>query len=631
VCIIVYVLFVCGIVLFIIRCSAWASRYFPISLSQQKQTPKANTLNHRGQEHNRSLGVAICIVGQSHRLEVHSKIVNLLRPTSLLTNVGVFLVLEVNSSYYANAKSANKNGCDNTASPESLRRQFGSFFVAGEFFLHNHRALNITHWPKYRENEKFSAKELSIRAGGHMNQWENIAKCIKLIEQEEARQKGKYVSIMRLRDNSIVAKPVEYPLHISIPTVKGCAWWHGINDKMLITPRRYFHDAFRAAYDLYLAVEKEEIEALNVARNVINSESALKLSLAWKGVPVAETSVDSIPITDGRCTGMSADQQQQWCLVREMKDCKPSQPWEAGGIQYNACDGFLDKDRYLGVAVCLVGSSHALEAHSKIVNMLRPTSSHIDVDVFLVLDKTCLSPMECALAQNHSELARLFYPYFVDAVVEEFGSHPVDLKKWPNYRASRVGWTVAESLALDMLRAEQVSKCMHLFRKVEQQKNKHYTAFMTLPASSIVVKPFIIPNDFYRFGLNQPPIVQSCKDEQGFANSILITPLYGFTAFSATFDLYNAVEDERLGTKVLAHRIHSSASAAEIAMQRKNIRVAKYTMEEIPILQGNGTTRNENGESAWCIEVQPESNECLPALPWAAGRTVYERCAVQIT
>jgi len=288
-----------------------------------------------GSEKLRDLGTAVCIVGQSSRLELASKTKNLFEPLAKAGGVGVFFVLEGNSSYFTNPPNS-KTGpitmCQIDMGEAEVRNALAPHLRSGLFVKHKEIQADLTGWPFYLmrfypNNEKKRAME----TGGNINQYANIAKCADLIEEDERRQHGRYSMAFRIRDNTAIVKPFTVPAFMQDGLfVKGCRSWGGYNDKVMGTTREYMRDAFTATYELFKAVRKAEEEARQCSSLVDNTEKLLRMAWSWKKLPVRQVAVDKFPFTDARCImTLDVKPSQTWCLVNEFKDCSPPKPFDA--------------------------------------------------------------------------------------------------------------------------------------------------------------------------------------------------------------------------------------------------------------------------------------------------------------
>lgn len=109
---------------------------------------------------NGQLRVAVCISGQLSRLEVASKMVNLLKPLAA-TNpaaLDVFLALEVGKPLYTNLDmgailAQQHAACGASAfTPDSASAAFSPFLATTHFSNHSAPEVNLQQWPNYKED-----------------------------------------------------------------------------------------------------------------------------------------------------------------------------------------------------------------------------------------------------------------------------------------------------------------------------------------------------------------------------------------------------------------------------------------------------------------------------------------------
>mmetsp|Transcript_15628 Transcript_15628/g.36585 ORF Transcript_15628/g.36585 Transcript_15628/m.36585 type:complete len:331 (-) Transcript_15628:92-1084(-) len=262
------------------------------------------------------LGLAVCIIGQMSRMELESKVRNLIQPAAESFGVGVFAVVEVNSSYFQNGKATSGQGCFEELTVQDFQTHLTPFYRRGLFAGHSiEKVSHPERWPRY-------AHKLAT----DMHQFRHFLECADLIENDETHRHGKYSYVMRIRDNAIVVKPFHLQEWNSA-TFKSCASWWGLNDKLMISPRSWGIQALRAPFEYFLAVDRvKKVNAGIKPANIVNSESVLLASMIFNGIPIAQLGADYLPISDGRCSRVR-DGVKRWCLVPSFKDCHPAPPF----------------------------------------------------------------------------------------------------------------------------------------------------------------------------------------------------------------------------------------------------------------------------------------------------------------
>mmetsp|Transcript_23324 Transcript_23324/g.58543 ORF Transcript_23324/g.58543 Transcript_23324/m.58543 type:complete len:350 (+) Transcript_23324:255-1304(+) len=298
------------------------------------------------------LRAAVCVVGQVGRLELESKIANILKPNRRLVTVEWFLLLRSGEPHYTN--TAPKQKC--SAAPGSLQE------AASQISAHNATVvaierprrvhqLNTSIWPAYQASQTAT---LQVRMQKNFEQLLSWRDCADAVEQAEQRNGAQYHVVLRVRDNSLILRPfhLEQPLrslmlasvakgkrgHVtsrkkeismlsSLPVMaKACSAWGGYADKTMLIPRQHMGSALRGPADHFQSSSARG----RGWREVRNTETYLKYVLDMLDVPVvAQEDPALMPVTDGRCE--SGD---TFCFVNNSKDCRP-QP--VSGVKYQEC------------------------------------------------------------------------------------------------------------------------------------------------------------------------------------------------------------------------------------------------------------------------------------------------------
>lgn len=295
------------------------------------------------------LRVAVCVTGQLSRLELTSKVANLLRPTAALRPAAlhVFLALEQGSHLFSNLDfgailAQQHGGCGREMRPDEVKAQLGEFFGGASYVNHTTRAVDMSQWRRYRRDRPMV--ERTTRLQHHLSQFVHMRTCAKLIEAREVRDNTHYDVIVKTRDNTLAITPFAVTAaHARGPTLsKKCVEWGGYNDKAMIIPRRFMDGALRSVSEDFFIAPK-------IGKGIPNSERLLRAVLDRNRVQVKRVSAEQIPLVDGRCSA------QGWCLVEEGKDCRPATwPWPTKPCEVlNASQeqrGCLYKNRFLARA-----------------------------------------------------------------------------------------------------------------------------------------------------------------------------------------------------------------------------------------------------------------------------------------
>ena len=263
------------------------------------------------------LRIAVCIAGQLSRLEIASKIENVLKPTAATQPeaLDLFLALEVGAQIYSNLDfgailAQQVHNCGQLT--ESVARDhLAPYLAAASFTNHTTRSIDLSNWRRYRKDRP-TAERLT-RLQHHLSQFVHMRTCARMIEAHEITKGMHYDVVLKLRDNTIAVAPFAIRRQHAIGPVltKDCVHWGGYNDKVMVLPRQWMDACLRAPSEDFFLVK-------DIGRGISNSERLLKAVLDRRGVRVQRVSPEAIPLVDGRCVS------QGWCLVENGKDCRPA-------------------------------------------------------------------------------------------------------------------------------------------------------------------------------------------------------------------------------------------------------------------------------------------------------------------
>lgn len=294
------------------------------------------------------LGVAVCITGQLARLELRSKVENLLQPLKKYGGVGVFTVLEQasGSPVFSRVDDFTPDGCNDEPSAPSLELdgELGTFLVESKVVEHVAANVSLERWPSFRRDDidfKGNWEKRAVNLQHLFTAHEHVATCAGMIEAHEQREGGRYRALIRVRDNTLVVQPFEIStLGSSFSQlavhVKECSGWGGLNDKVMLAPRELLH-AFTATANAMCRQNEGELSDLSSSlADSFNAEQMLMFSLDQAAVPYARVSAEELPMVDGRCVGIEESnsttsngsnvlRRKQWCLLGDYKDCAPSE------------------------------------------------------------------------------------------------------------------------------------------------------------------------------------------------------------------------------------------------------------------------------------------------------------------
>jgi len=308
--------------------------------------------------------VALCILGEMARLEVTSKLDNIVKPIANLTNVDVFLALETGEPTFNNLetdlryvvkhdKDAPEEACRTSQMSEATVKQaFAPYLRMSEFTPHESFAVNTTRWPKLYTGRMYVKKLLpqDRHISNVLGQMRHQRQCMEMIQQHEGSVQGKYSHVIKVRENTLALRPVIPEKLVSIEKLvfKECAAWGGVNDKVVAMPRRYLEGSLGSTFDLMMKVTNDRVlepRLEHMSRKSINTEQILYWTLRFNRIPFEEVPISEgyLPFVDGRC--MRHREQDRWCVVTDCKDCHPAKPWTldvgcstANGTVYNRLD-----------------------------------------------------------------------------------------------------------------------------------------------------------------------------------------------------------------------------------------------------------------------------------------------------
>lgn len=267
------------------------------------------------------LRLAVCIIGQLGRLELASKISNLLVPNKGM-HLRVFFVLESSSSTIFSRLEANETKCASNETEQSSRALLDLHGVASTW-------VPVRRWTD-RSIIAYRFKQQGLRIGksyhfeNTLSAFSHFRSCAVAVEQYELNRNERFSAILRIRDNTIVAIPLR--LRNSMLSggckVKRCNEWGGVNDKVMLIPRKHLQHALRSPFEEFL------FENFSM---ITNSETWLARILFRHRVPISLQTSNHLPLVDARPPCM-CNETRRWCLVPPTKDCYPTSLWEPGQV-----------------------------------------------------------------------------------------------------------------------------------------------------------------------------------------------------------------------------------------------------------------------------------------------------------
>mmetsp|Transcript_130575 Transcript_130575/g.240168 ORF Transcript_130575/g.240168 Transcript_130575/m.240168 type:complete len:749 (-) Transcript_130575:96-2342(-) len=289
--------------------------------------------------------VAVCITGQVARLEIESKVKNVLIALSEQQYfVHVFVALETGEGQYVNEETA---GVEVELTKAEVEAGFQPFYQTGLFHPHVNYTAHISRWTtNYLSDKRQSMEERQERLASHMSQHANLKACVDLIEKRESQIGIRYDVVLKLRDNTLVPMPYTLTLAQDIVDektagnpvlvdrkrtgnpvlVKECRAWGGINDKVMLVPREHLRIALAGPYMTLMGVEKGNRFAVSkFARDwkITSPEILYKRVLQVHKIPFLPVNASVLPFLDARCHSRTSSGTTRWCPVPDTKDCWP--------------------------------------------------------------------------------------------------------------------------------------------------------------------------------------------------------------------------------------------------------------------------------------------------------------------
>jgi len=317
-----------------------AAASYQNSVSQTTKTDESHASHNTCQNDM----LAVCIMGQLSRLEVRSKIANLLQPEALRrTTVDVFMVLETDADFYVNQGTIQSSGdvCHTDfKSVTDVEDAFSPFYKTGLYVNPGKFEVNMSNWKDYGQDKSHYDDKIRKRMVSHFSQWNHLSQCAQLIKEQELIRGCQYEGAVKMRDNTIVAMPMP-PIEIGAEVmVKECSSWGGINDKTFITPRAFLEACFEGPLRMAVRVNKgletdlklQHPHGMVWPNSIVNPEEFLQFTFERNGVQWKPRDGTNTMV-DGRCLGADGLAHRAWCLVEDWKDCHPK-----GESSYATCD-----------------------------------------------------------------------------------------------------------------------------------------------------------------------------------------------------------------------------------------------------------------------------------------------------
>lgn len=278
--------------------------------------------------------VAICITGQLSRLELNSKVQNLLIPLSKTSALlHVFTSLESGEEHYVS------NLVDSDSAPTITSSEMITllkpFYQIGSIHPHVNYTANISRWnEKYLDQSRANSHPCnrSQRLASHFSQWSTVKQCVDLIQRREAQLGVSYDVVIKIRDSTLVTHPfrlfsprdTDKNASTDSVIVKNCANWYGIEDKTMVLPRAHLSVALGGMISILQGVEHGNPDVISRYASIEDlktPEQLLKTLLEVNSVPFVRVNATMLPFVDSRYKSKVG-----WCPVDSWKDCMPDGP-----------------------------------------------------------------------------------------------------------------------------------------------------------------------------------------------------------------------------------------------------------------------------------------------------------------
>lgn len=303
----------------------------------EEKAKKSQTLTDKDDSIGKRGNVAVCITGEVARLEIDSKVKNLFKALSEQQySVHAFVVMETGDGHYVNEETAGKTVVRLTSA--EIQTQLKPFYQMGSFRPHVNYTAHISRWREtYLSDRQQSTEEREKRLSSHMSQHANLKSCVDLIENRETQLGIRYDVIIKLRDNTLVTMPYTLRLgHVlhenksmrNAVLVKDCCGWGGINDKVMVLPRKHLRPALAGPYMAIMGVERGNSYAKSkfvTDKKIVNPEFLYKRVLQSYNIPILPVNSSVLPFVDARSHTTTSFGTIGWCPVPFRKDCAPPQ------------------------------------------------------------------------------------------------------------------------------------------------------------------------------------------------------------------------------------------------------------------------------------------------------------------
>lgn len=265
------------------------------------------------------LRIGVCVTGQITRLELESKVhnlidVNLNLGVSDLTAMDIVMILAPpNSTHFVNEDIKSfQMETDMYETGQDIRN-----YIAATTQSVNRAGLNLTiilrsqeekplvhQWHVDHLNKKkmtMTDSQVVERARSHVRQWTALSECMDEIAKLEEWHQIRYDVLVKIRDDSYILQPfnlrnVEWKDAVG---VKSCLQWGGMNDKVAVMDRKFGEIFFKAPITAYYdpAIDWPTIQR---TVGINNPESYLNAVFHMRGLPIRPLANTQLPIVSCR-------------------------------------------------------------------------------------------------------------------------------------------------------------------------------------------------------------------------------------------------------------------------------------------------------------------------------------------
>jgi len=313
-------------------------------------------MENKPTNHLRDKTLAVCITGQLRRLELHSKIRNLLKPAEAAgMNVRVVAVIDpaMNAVYVHGAREPGTHLGTNVTiinGPYStLRAVHKAFSNTSSVVVDAFRPTLYQVDVRYLKELGKNGGDSQTRAKSHVKQWQALHRCWELIQDLHPDY------TIRLRDDDIVYHPWLPNGNASTLVVPDCASFGGLNDKGALAigatvAQKYLTAPLQKGVFNFNEVYRLHRLSLTVdpKPRPLRPERLLKFVMELENVSVSKVGMHRAPFLPGHF--IRRGQKDYVCYFYAMQDCLTKQKVSAlnrTGLQFGGPQSNGTRDRWI--------------------------------------------------------------------------------------------------------------------------------------------------------------------------------------------------------------------------------------------------------------------------------------------